>query len=249
MKKSLWVFLLVFSLNSYADQGEILAQGRDYLIDQAIATIKNYCINYLPQRSPESTYICRLQITADCSQTSEKQKNACEVLAKVQEIEKNIVLSDKNISQVEPTPLYSSKPVTSEEPKKILVPIKPVLIKLNIKRGSSLEYASPKTEEAIAESNLIDSMVLKINSLKLRNDCSSDSDCRFQEYGKKICGGPVGVIVYSALGDEHKTLLEDIPKFTAADSAFQKKRNKDVMGTCDSNAREEPAKCKNNVCM
>jgi hypothetical protein len=245
--------LILFSLNGYTDQSDILAKGRDHLIDQAIENVKKYCDDFLPSRSLDSTYICRLQITEDCSRPSEKQNTACEVLRKVEDIEKKVALSNKNIAQYEPTPLYSSKPIIEtkekmqEDVEKKAVLVNPVYKQLAVKRGSSASYA-PKIPEALADSLSIDKMALKINSFKVRVDCSSDSDCKIQEFGKKICGGPVGTFVYSQMGDENRSLKDEISKFNEADEAFIKKWNKDVSGTCDWNGRTDPAKCVDQVC-
>jgi hypothetical protein len=252
MKYILITPLILFSLNGHTDQSDILSKGRDHLIDQAIGHVKKYCSDFLPDRSFDSTYICRLQIKEDCSRPSEKQKSACEVLRKVENIEKNISLSDTNIAQLEPLPLYSSKPIIEkekiqEEVVKKAISVNPIHQQLIIKRGSSASHA-PKNPEAIADSQSIDNLALKINSYKVRVDCSSDSDCKIQAYGKKICGGPVGTFVYSHLENENKSLVEDITRFNEADEAFIKNWNKYVYGTCDSNARNDPAKCVDMVC-
>lgn len=254
MKNSLMILLILFSLNGHTDQGDILAKARDHLIDQAIEAIKGYCNDSLPERSIDSTYICRLQIQEDCSRVSEKQKSACEVLKSIEDIEKKISLSNKNIAQLEPLPLYSSKPIIEiknkdqEEHEKKNNSGNPIHKQLNVKRGSSGNLA-PKNPEAIKNSQLIDSMLKNINSYKIRIDCNSDSDCKIQGYGKKICGGPVGTFVYSVIGNGNASLIDEITKFNAEDEAFIKKWNKDVLGTCDWNGRTEPAKCINHVCL
>jgi hypothetical protein len=245
--------LILFSSIGYTDQTDILAKGRDYLIDQAFENVKKYCIDFLPGRSLDSTYICRLQIQEDCSRPSEKQDMACEVLKRVADIEKKISSSDKNIAQLEPLPLYSSKPIIEAKDKILehegekLTSLKPVYTQLSVKRGSSASYAS-KIPESFHDSQLLDSMALILNSFKIRVDCSSDSDCKILEFGKKICGGPVGTFVYAQRGDQNQILQDELAKFNEADGAFIKRWNKGIVGTCDWSGRTEPAKCIDQVC-
>lgn len=246
MKHFFLMALILCSLDGYSDQSDILAQGRDHLIDQAIEKLKNYCAD-LPVRSVDSTYICRLQVEEDCSRSSEKQKQACAVLAKVKDLENKISITNESVAQIAPLPLYSTKPVIKQNAPEESAPIDPAYRGIKVSRGSTL-HGAPRTTESLRDSQQLDDMIKKINTYKIRVDCSVDSECKVQNYGKRICGGPTGTFVYSERGEDYKVMQEEISKFNEADEAFIKNWNKDMLGTCDWRGRTEPAKCIENTC-
>ena len=255
MNYGLLFILSLYSARILADQVEILAKGRDHFITQAINNLRQYCKDAPFNSYPDSIYICRLQVEEDCSRNKEKEIKACEALKKVKDMEMKSTNYSKSISELSPTPpaLYSTNPVIVDPDKKEetpapIVPVPEVLQEIKVHRGSSADLA-PKVPEALADSKTLESLKNKINAQKIRLDCHSDDECKIQEFGSRLCGGPVGTFVYSERGEVYKSLTVEIAEFNKADEAFSRNWNKDLLGTCDWNGRSEPAKCKANKCI
>lgn len=226
---------------AFADQQEILVQGRDHFIREAVSKIRSYC-----PEAPEDTYLCRLQLEADCFRDQKKNKKACRLLKKVNKLEEKILISDKNLGPENKNKILS-KTVKAEIGTAKPVPkiSTPSYQAITVSRGSS-DYNAPR--ESDKDNQELRSLQDKINAMKIRVDCQADSDCQIMNYGRRICGGPVGTFVYSTVGGEHLSVYSEIAKFNEADKAFIDNWNKDLMGTCDWRGRLEPAKCAENIC-
>lgn len=237
--KNLIVLLSVFFLQTaHADQLEILTQSRDHYLEQAIARINGYC--------KAGTYYCRLQIEADCKN---KKKDSCENLAIVKDLEKKVFSTDEVISQIKPVPLYKNfKPDPIDEvvkEKGKVIPSTPNYKTVDIKYGA----IKPQTPEGIKIYDELIELHKKINSQRIRTDCNVDAECKIQEYGAKICGGPLGTFVYSVNGGESESVLKDIALFNQKDKEIVLNYNKEYYGTCDWNGREKPATCVDKYCI
>jgi hypothetical protein len=178
-------------------------------------------------------------------------KNSCEILAIVKDLEKKVLSTDEVISQIQPVPLYKNlKPraeteITTEEEKEKLQPSTPNFKMVSVKYGS----AKPKTPEGIKAYDELLEIHKKITSQKIRTDCNTDAECKFQEYGAKICGGPTGSFAYSTNGGENDNVIKDIILFNQKDKEIVQNYNKEYSGTCDWQGRTEPSKCVDNNCI
>jgi hypothetical protein len=97
MKTILFSLLLFSSTLQAKDQGMILAQGRDLHLKMAMNALRDYC-------PVLDLYVCRVKLQSDCSHGRET-KSACAFLKNIEEQERRVVLSDKQISEAEPIDL------------------------------------------------------------------------------------------------------------------------------------------------
>lgn len=238
MKTILLISALCFLQTANADQLEILVKSRDHYLEKAENLIKGYC--------KSETYYCRLQLEADCKI---KKKNSCDTLTHVKDLEGKIFSTDEVISQIKPVPLYKNlKPdpvnVVEKDEEKIQ-PSTPNYKTIDIKFGS----VKPNSPEGIKLYDELLNLRTKISSQKIRTDCNTDAECKFQEYGAKICGGPAGTFAYSTNGGESENVIKDIVLFNQKDKEIVQNYNKEYLGTCDWNGREKPAKCVDKYCI
>lgn len=229
-------FILLMSLTAFADQSEILLQGRDQFIKDAQKLLKNYC-------EEGETYRCLLQMKADCSHGKEpRKKYGCETLSKVEALEKRILTVDKSLAELEleePAPAIVPTLPPVEAPPVVNVP--ETFKQLKVTPGSSL------TKDGKDDFKVLKDLQDKINSQKVRTDCSAPSDCTLQDYGYWGCGGPNGTVVYS-LKTNSASLKSDIEQFSKLDKEYLQKWNRDRNYTCALKNRTEPAKCVSNEC-
>jgi hypothetical protein len=230
------LLILIFSISALADQSEILLQGRNQFIKDAQKILKNYC-------EEGETYRCLIQMKADCSHGVEaRKKYGCETLSKVEALEKRILAVDKSLTEIQDE--EPVEPIVKTLPPVVLPPevkVAEVFKQLNVTPGSSL------TKEGAEDFKVIKDLQDKINSQKLRMDCSDASDCALQDFGHWGCGGPNGTFVYS-IKTNFTSLKSDIDQFTKLDEEYIRKWKGDVAYTCALKNRTEPGKCISNQC-
>jgi hypothetical protein len=230
------LFILLLSFNALADQSEILLQGRHQFIKDAQKILKNYC-------EEGETYRCLIQMKADCSHGDEaRKKYGCETLGRVEALEKRILAVDKSLKEM-PTE-EPVEPIVKTLPPVVLPPavkVAEVFKQLNVMPGSSV------TKEGAEDFKVLKDLQDKINSQKIRMDCSDASDCALQDFGQWGCGGPNGTFVYS-IKTNFTSLKSDIEQFTKLDKDYLAKWNRDLIYTCALKNRTEPAACESNQC-
>lgn len=213
-----------------------MTSARDQFIKDAQAELKKYC-------EEGDTYRCLIQVKADCSHGIPDRKDyACKTLSKVEALEKKSLAVDKSLSEMsdeEAAPKIVKTLPPAETKPQIKVP--EVLGQVKVTPGSH------ETNEGKEEFKILKDLQDKINSHKVRMDCSGPSECTLQDFGHWGCGGPNGTVVYSLKGDVTQ-LKSNIEKFSELDKTYNKKFNSGATYTCALKNRTDPPKCVSNIC-
>jgi hypothetical protein len=61
--------------------------------------------------------------------------------------------------------------------------------------------------------------------------CEKDSDCKAVGFGDKPCGGNKKALIYSALGIDEQSFLDEVDAYNAADKQFNQEQG--MVSTCD----------------
>ena len=248
MKNFICLMAIILSTHVLADQSEILALQRNHILDTSMGLIQKYC--------PDSNeYICRQQMELDCSHGLEaKKKTSCPVLAKVKELENQVLSADKNLAEIDhidlpniKAPIKELTPLILPEVAAPLKPADPRYNAVNITLGLCLELAREQKAPA-EEIKRIVNQHEKINTQKVRVDCDSKADCGYQTYGHNPCGGPMGYFPYSKKGGESEKVIREVKAFNAASEVFEKKWNVGAVGMCAYFGPGEEVGCVENVC-
>lgn len=238
MTKFALIFLLLPTVG-WADQGKLIAVARDALVEKSIQQLKSYCKGMAIEQQADYVYLCHLQVEADCEK---KKAQACEVLNKTKELQQQALVTEKSVESTSPAPIFSSREKPAE------VTVKEEHLVYHVKYGSP---EPSKTDDKVLHEQLqqLEAMKLKINPVKVRLDCESDAQCKMQDFGKKGCGGPMGVIVYSTRGTD-LSKLKAVEEFTDLDQKIQKEWSAKLGwgSTCEYLGRTQPPVCRRSVC-
>ncbi len=231
---------LLFSFVALADQGALVAQARDALIERSIQNLKAYCKGSAIEQQEDYVYLCHLQAQADCEK---KKPKACDVLQQSKELEQQALVTEKSVELTRPAPIFSSR----EKPASEVVAEETYL-------DYKIDYGAPRPERAENKElreqlEKLETMKQKINPVKVRLDCDSDAQCKLQHFGRKGCGGPMGTIVYSTIGTD-LAKLQAVEEFTQVDKKIQDEWSAKLGwgSTCEYLGRLTPPVCRRSVC-
>lgn len=256
MKYIFFLFVLMAG-ESEAGQGKMLSIARDSYLTSSINALKDYCKTNCPDIPSDENYlyVCKMQLRADCSHgEDENKKNACDVLKRVNKLEKMVIVSDRNLSQVEKIPvgINLSIPKINDLPKIPSLPVAGEWIKTsipNIQRMSEEEWVyrgrpNKKTFQELANEWRLARD--KVNAQKIQTECKQDSNCKLEPYGSFGCNnGHEGFI---AINDQNQS-----PDFVSALANYnqvQPRIYKEMKEShaCAAVVRTFSAKCQENKC-
>lgn len=253
------IFLLLLSQVASADQGKMLSIARDSYLNSAIDKLNEFCKVRRPDLPNDNNhqYICMLQAKADCSHGEEgSRKEACEIVKRVESLEKMILYSDKNLSSVERIPIgvnlsfpkiAEDIPVTTPRSAPDAVNIRPQIPDISHMSNEEWEMRGrPNKQDMQKAANEWRKATNDLNATTVKRSCKESTDCKLIYFGSHGCTrGHEG---YIAVNSESQP--EEFQKALASYNGVQDRVYKDLKEStyCLAVYLEYKAVCKENVC-
>lgn len=235
----------------------MLSIARDSYLTSSLNVLSDYCQTSRPDLPNDKNYmyVCQLQVQADCSHgEDEEKKKACDVLKRVRSLEKMVVVSDRNLSQVEKIPvgINLSVPKFDNDLQPTLPKIAGDWIKTqipDIRRMSDEEWIAigrPNKKDFQESAILWKKARDRVNSQQVNLDCKLDADCKLEFYGSHGCvNGHEGYFSMNT-GPQSADLISALANY----NQVQDKAYKDMKqsGMCMAVMRYYIPKCQQNKC-
>lgn len=180
--------------------------ARDSYLKSALREMKAYCATYRPDLASDENhfYVCSLQVRADCSHGDDELKAAaCKLKDRIESLEKMVLVSDRNLSLIEPIPIGKNLNTPFKRKAKLIHPftnidVQPDIPNINemsdeewIDRGRpNKEEFHKASEEWIVATN-------QLNAARVKKSCQRNDQCQLIYYGSGGCSkdGRDGFIV------------------------------------------------------
>ena len=235
----------------------MLGIARDTYVHSAVEKLREYCKSTRPDLPHDINYlyVCRLQAQSDCDHSENEQKvSACDVMKRVESLEKMILISDRNLSQIENIPIgvNLSKPkpddwreVSKHAPHQWIKNSIPNILRMTDEEWTYL--GKPNKQEFMKTAIEWKKAKNAVNAESPNLQCKQNTDCKLVFYGSHGCAkGQEG---FFATNNEPQP--ESFLKALSLYNEVQARAYKELKlnHACLAVVRNYEARCEQNKCV